>query len=173
MPNGHAEQMVKDEACRPLATKQKWYCPKCHAGYKTRWGVIIEMVVNRKAFNRPPAGEDEEDFGIAKGVRSREWIGLYCKADLPPQHFQDLKCMAIEKFNPWCTNPSQLMDSIPQLTPIAKKALQARKEEGAYDLAPEADEMMHSANWDELFSIHAQIVEEVGGPAASGSGAPP
>ena len=38
----------------PLATKQKWYCPKCQAGYKTKWGgVIIEMVVNRKVFDIP------------------------------------------------------------------------------------------------------------------------
>ena len=53
----------------PLATKQKWYCPACQAGYKTKWGgVIVEMVVNRVAFDIPPAGEDDDNIEIAKDV---------------------------------------------------------------------------------------------------------
>ena len=57
-------------------------------------------------------------------------MGLYVKADLPPQHFQDMKAMSVDKFHPWCKSPTQLLAAIPQFTPIAKKALKARKEEG-------------------------------------------
>ena len=111
----------------PLATKQKWYCPSCQAGYKTKFGVIIEMVVNRKEFDYPEAEEDEENFEIAKGVWSKEWMGLYCKADIMPQQFQDLKASCIERSNPECTAPTQLLDASPELRPIQKKALVPKK----------------------------------------------
>lgn len=172
LQSGYAEQLVEDEARRPAGDHAEEVLSRLPSGIQDEVGVIVEMVVNREAF-LPPADEDEEDFEIAKGVRSKAWMGLYVKADLPPQHFQDMKAMSVEKFHPWCESPKQLLAAIPQITPIANNALTARKEEGAFDLAPEADEMMHAANWDELFSIHKQMVEEVGDPAASGSGAPP
>ena len=98
---------------------------------------------------------------------------MYCKAELPPQQWQDLKCMAIEKANPWCTNPSQLMSCIPKLVPSANKALRPRREEGAYTLAAEADELMHEANWNELFVMEAKRKEEEKAAASTGSAAPP
>ena len=131
------------------------------------------MVVNRKEFSFPAAGEDEDNFEIAKGIWSKDWMGLYCKAELPPQHFQDLKCMAIEKNHGWCTNPRQLLRCIPELVPIATKALQPRKEEGAYTLTEEADKVMREANWDELFNMKTRLIEEEKANAQSGSGAAP
>ena len=100
-------------------------------------------------------------------------MGLYCKAELPPQQFQDVKCGAIEKQHGWCTNPTQLMNCIPELVPIANKALQPRKEEGAFTPAEEADNMMREANWNELFNIKNMMVEEGTATAPSGSSAPP
>ena len=35
----------------PLATKQKWYCPHCEAGYRTKFGLIVELTVKRSSFN--------------------------------------------------------------------------------------------------------------------------
>ena len=136
-------------------------------------GVIVEIVVTRAAFNIPPAAEDDEAFEVSKGVRSKEWVGLYCKAELPAQQFQDLEGMAIEKQNAWCTNPIQLMKCIPELVPIANKALRPRKEEGAFTLAAEADQIMREANWDELLNMQSRMVEEDRATAPSGSSAPP
>ena len=154
----------------PLATKQKWYCPKCQAGYKTKWGVIIEMVVNRKVFDIPAAEGDEDNFEIAKGIMSKEWIGLYCKAELPPQHLQDMNAQCVERFNPECTTPTQLLDAIPCLRPISKRALISRPGEGVYDLTEEADNMMDSVNWDELLSIDSQLTADEPPAAASSTG---
>ena len=111
----------------PLATGQKWYCPSCDAGYKTRWGVIIEMVVNRKEFDFPEAREDEDNFEIAKGVWSKDWMGPYCKADIMPQQYQYLKASCVERYNPECTTPAQLLDAIPELRPIQRKPWSRRK----------------------------------------------
>ena len=127
------------------------------------------MVVNRKVFDIPPADEGEEDFDIAKGIMSKEWIGLYCKAELPPQQFQDMKAMCVEKFNPECTTPTQLLDAIPCLRPISKRALISRPGEGEFDLLPEADDMMNPVNWDQLFSIYAQLTATDEEPPAAGS----
>ena len=129
-------------------------------------GVIIEMVVNRKEFGYHEAEEDEENFEIAKGVWSKEWMGLYCKADIMPQQFQDLKASCIEKYNPECTTPAQLLDAIPELRPIQKKALVPKKGKGQYMLTKEADAEMSSANWDELFCIYQQLTAAEA-PAAS------
>ena len=102
---------------------------------------------------------------------SKEWIGLYCKADLPPQHFADMKAMCVEKFHPSCTTPTQLLDAIPCLRPISKRALLSRPGEGEFDLVPEADEMMDSVNWDQLFCIYAHMTAAEEGPTAAGSSA--
>ena len=69
-------------------------------------------------------------------------VGLYCKAEPPPQHFQDIRAMCVEKFNPSCMTPTQLLDAILCLRPISKRALLSRPGEGEFDLVREADEMM-------------------------------
>ena len=79
--------------------------------------------------------------------------------------------MCVEKFNPRCTTPTELVDAIPHLRPISKRALKSRSEEGVFDLVPEADDLMDSVNWNELFSIHAHMMEGEGNSAAAGSGA--
>ena len=124
------------------------------------------MVVNRKEFDFPEANEDEDNFEIAKGVWSKDWMGLYCKADIMPQHFQDLKASCVERYNPECTTPPQLLDAIPELRPIQRKALVAREGTGEYELTKEADDEMTTANWDELFCIYSQLTADEP-PAAS------
>ena len=101
---------------------------------------------------------------------SKDWIGLYCKAELPPQHFQDMKAQCVERFNPECTTPTQLLDAIPCLRPIAQRALIAGAGEGEYDLTEDADNMMESVNWDELFSIYNQLTVDDPTAAASSAG---
>ena len=65
------------------------------------------------------------------------------------------------------------MKCLPELVPIATKALQPIKEEGAYTLTEEADKVMRDAKWDELFNMQTRLVEEEKANAPSGSGAPP
>ena len=95
-------------------------------------------------------------------------MGLYCKADIMPQHFQDLKASCVERYNPECTTPSQLLDAIPELRPIQRQALVARDGTGEYELTKEADDEMTSANLDELFCIYSQLTADEP-PAASSS----
>ena len=100
-------------------------------------------------------------------------MGLYCKAESPPQQIQDLMCGAIEQNHGWCTNPSQLMKCIPELVPIANRALQPSSEEGAFKLAEEADKLMHEADWNELFNLSKALADGETAAAPSGSSAPP
>ena len=88
----------------------------------------MEFVVNRDAFGMPKAADTEENNRVQKDIWSKEWVGLYCKAALPPQQIQDLRCGIIERRYKYCTNPTQLMENIPQLVPIAIKALQRTSE---------------------------------------------
>ena len=82
-----------------------------------------------------------------------------------------MKAMCVEKFNPSCTTPTQLLDAIPCLRPISKRALLSRPGEGEFDLVPEADEMMDSVKWDQLFSIYPHMTAAEEGPTAAGSSA--
>ena len=122
----------KKKHADPLATKQKWYCPHCEGELQDKMvgvGGVVEIVVNRVAFNLPEAAAGDENFEVQKGVWSKEWMGLYCKAELPPpQHIQDLKCGAVEQNFGWFTSPLQLMKIIPELAPIANRALQPTAE---------------------------------------------
>ena len=47
-------------------------------------GVIVDIVVNRVAFGMPEAAATDEKFEVQEGLWSKDWIGLYCKAELPP-----------------------------------------------------------------------------------------
>ncbi len=51
------------------ATGQRWYCKCCHAKYKTKYGVLVEMINHNQA--------------------------CYCKGELPPFDIQDAKLMKI------------------------------------------------------------------------------
>ena len=136
----------------------------------------MEIVVKRVAFGMPEATEEDDNFEIQAGLWSREWIGLYWKADPPPpQHIQDLKCGGVERSFYWCSNPKELMANIPELTPIATKALRPTSEPGAFKLVAEADEKMYEANWNELFNPDNQFGDETSAAAAaaSTSSAPP
>ena len=67
-------------------------------------------------------------------------------------------------------DPTQLLDAIPALRPTARRALVARPGTGEYELTEDADNMMESVNWDELFSIYSHLTADEPPAAASSTG---
>ena len=79
-----------------LAPKQRWYCRVCPAKYKTRFGMLVDL--------------------IYKGTAH------YMRALIPPQHLQDAKFMAVqERFKvalASMTTAQQLYDAVPHALPL-------------------------------------------------------
>ena len=77
-----------------IAAGQRWYCPLCAARYRTRHGVLVDIVI--------------------KGQRQQ---ALYAKADFPPDDIKDLKAMAVEHKLRHATRPQELLASCPTIYP--------------------------------------------------------
>ena len=60
------------------------------------------------------------------------------------------------------------MANIPELTPIASRALRPTSEPGAFKLVAEVNEQMYEASWNELFNLKKQLGNETS--AANGYG---
>lgn len=78
----------------PHATKQRWYC-MCGAKYKTKFGVLVEIVTSASQ-------------------------ALYCKADLPPHDLQDAKFMKVQQDFAQCKTPEELINALPRAAPMEK-----------------------------------------------------
>ena len=78
MQDRDGKRLLEKEVPDTLATNQKWYCPRCEAGYKTKSRVIVDMIVSRRAFPGVGQADPEEDnFELQEGVWSQDYIGLY------------------------------------------------------------------------------------------------
>ena len=81
----------------PLKPKQRWYCNCCHAGFKTKFGVVIEILL-------PPT----------KSAPNGSW--LYMRATVPDKDEEDIKAMRIEEeLDP--DSPEDLYNRLPNTTP--------------------------------------------------------
>jgi len=80
----------------PLAPKQKWYCKVCGAGYKTRFGMMLEMVFKGSAH--------------------------YVKAHIPEKDWYDTKMMAVERRMSHVRTPMELYDALPVTKPLDRGA---------------------------------------------------
>ena len=78
----------------PAATGQRWYCKMCHAKYKTKYGVLVEMINGSQA--------------------------CYCLGELPPFDIQDAKMMAIEQHFSQYNSPAELLAALPTIHPLAR-----------------------------------------------------
>ena len=74
---------------------RRWYCGICRARYKTKYGVLVEIILNGKA--------------------------MYCKADLPPHAIQDAKLMKIEEDFKEYSTPEALLAALPRVSPLDRK----------------------------------------------------
>ena len=90
------DRMIDD----PMATGQRWYCKVCPAKYKTRYGVMVEIIVQGAAH--------------------------YCVADIPPQHLQDAKFMSTQRrfraMLSTMTSAEQLYNVAPRARPMDRGA---------------------------------------------------
>ena len=77
--------------------KQRWYCKVCGTKYKTTWGVIVELILDRKKYNLPEWKDDGDNFEI-KGKSIKNHLPLYMTADIleNDMHF-DIKCLCVER----------------------------------------------------------------------------
>ncbi len=112
----------------PAATGQRWYCKECRARYKTKFGVVVEILANNTA--------------------------LYCKAELPPFDLQDAKSMKIEEDYKQYDTPEKLLEALPRIKPFDRSLfLKPTQHEGHYHF----DEFMYSEleclEWSQLYNF--------------------
>jgi hypothetical protein len=77
------------------ATKQRWYCKECTAKYKVKYGVMVEITIDSRAF--------------------------YAVAELPPWDIQDAKLMKIAEDYEQYKTPEELLAALPKIMPLDKK----------------------------------------------------
>ncbi len=123
------EAMAWDRLKKEMeATGQRWYCKVCHAKYKTRYGVLVEIINGRQA--------------------------CYCLGDLPPFDIQDAKLMKIEETFKQFTTPQELLDALPSIKPLARgEFLKPTMHDGHYSFNKTMMEGLESMNWSQLYNM--------------------
>ncbi len=110
------------------ATGQRWYCEMCHAMYKTKYGVLVEMTNGSQA--------------------------CYCLGEPPPFDIQDAKMMKIEETFKQFTTPQELLDALPSIKPLAGgEFLKETAYEGHYSFNKQMMEGLESMNWSQLYNM--------------------
>jgi hypothetical protein len=110
------------------ATGQRWYCKMCHAKYKTKYGVLVEMINGTQA--------------------------CYCLGELPPFDLQDAKMMKIEQDFKQYKTPQELLDALPNITPLARgDFLQETNFEGHFKFNKPMMAGLEMMNWSQLYNL--------------------
>ena len=80
----------------PMASKRRWYCGCCCCRYKTKFGLLIEVI----------------STGVA----------CYVLADLPPQHMGDLKAAIVQQImGNGVQTAEELFARLPDVKPASKR----------------------------------------------------
>ncbi len=107
---------------------QRWYCKCCHAKYKTKYGVLVEMINGSQA--------------------------CYCRGELPPFDIQDAKFMAIEQHFSQYTTPAELLAALPTIHPLARgDFLRQTSYDGHYTFNAEMMAGLETMNWSQLYNM--------------------
>ena len=124
---------LKDEL---EATGQRWYCKCCKAKYKTKYGVLCEMINGNQA--------------------------CYCLADLPPNDVQYAKLMQIQKDFKQFNTPAELLAALPSINPLARgDFLQATVHAGHFKFNKPMMEGLETLTWSQLYNMTgARIVQK-------------
>ena len=120
---------LKDD---PAATGQRWYCNTCGARYATKYGVLLEFVIDYK--------------------------GYYMKAPFPERDWQDVKNMAVQRRFQKATTPEELLALLPDVHPTTNEWLKAAPAYGVYCFDKTAFEQVTPLPWDHLHSIMQCII---------------
>ncbi len=109
-------------------TGQRWYCKMCHAKYKTKYGVLVELINGKQA--------------------------CYCLVDLPPSDIQDGKLMKIEENFKQIKTPAELLAALPSCTPLARgEFLKETSFEGHFKFNAEMMAGLEMMNWSQLYNM--------------------
>ena len=121
---------LKDEL---EATGQRWYCKRCTAKYRTKFGVLVEMINGTQA--------------------------CYCLGELPPCDIQDAKMLKIAENFKQFTTPKQLLDALPNIKPLARgEFLKETGHEGHYAFNAEMMAGLEMMNWSQLYNMTGTVV---------------
>ena len=111
-------------------TGQRWYCNCCGSRYKTKFGMLIEIII----------GEDTQ--------------AMYCKAELPPPDIQDAKNMMIQRTFKHCSTPSELLAAIPVISPLDRSEfLRATEDEAVFKFDDEMYQGLKLLEWYQLYNL--------------------
>jgi hypothetical protein len=115
----------------PAHTGQRWYCKKCRAKYKTKYGLLCEIIVDKK--------------------------GFYCKAELPPMAMLDAKFMKIQEDYHQYDTPEALLAALPKVKPLAVDRLFMKTGiDGHYSFDKGLLDELETLNWMQLFNLRKQ-----------------
>jgi hypothetical protein len=115
----------------PLHTKQRWYCKQCRAKYKTKFGVLVEIVCDLR--------------------------GFYCKAELPPVDLMDAKWMKVQEDYKQYDTPEALLDALPTVKPIAAERLFKKTPyEGHFAFDKHTLDELEVLDWSQLYNLRKQ-----------------
>ena len=107
---------------------QRWYCKMCHAKYKTKYGVLVEIINGHQA--------------------------AYCQGELPPFDIQDAKLMKIEEDFKQYNTPEELLAALPNITPLARgDFLQATPYAGHFKFNRPMMEGLEMMDWSQLYNM--------------------
>ena len=114
----------------PLAPKQRWYCDTCTARYKTKFGVLCEL------------------------VHGKSQIAAYALADIPPFDFKDVKTMTIQQRFGHIKTPQELYATIPKATPLDKGLFLApTKIDGVFRFDVTMFRSIAKFKWDLMYNL--------------------
>ena len=120
------------------STKQRWYCKECHAKYKTKYGVMVEITMGTRAF--------------------------YALAELPPVQVMDAKLMAVGEMFENFKTPEEFLEALPQIKPLDKKTfLTPTQNVGHYKFNDNMIKDVPKFQWTQLYNLRR--VDDVTGKA--------
>ena len=110
------------------ATKQRWYCAYCGTKYKTRYGVLVEIVIKNKG-------------------------SMYCSAEVPPFDIQDVKGMAIQEQYKKCETPEELLAALPRIVPRQGLVIERPGYFGHHAINVSKMEGVPTLDWSQLYNF--------------------
>ena len=114
----------------PEAAKQRWYCPICNTRYRTKFGVLTEIIDLSKA------------------------SAYYALAEFPPDGLKDVKMMAIEEKFKTCSTPQELLAALPKIVPWKfGTLLRPAGPEGAWHIDMKQLEGLPHLEWFQLYNL--------------------
>ena len=105
------------------ATGQTWYLQRVRLDLQddVRGADGIDPASQPLRVERPRGGE--ENVELSPGYWSKDYVGLYCKATLPPDELNDETARAVDMAYPQARTQDELINMLPELLPCERTAL--------------------------------------------------